>query len=113
MLSLPAKMKILLILVSETGLSDYQKLISTFLKSRFLKATPKVIKYRNHENFDKNSFLNDLNNIKENPDQCFDLQTNSFLEVVNKHAHLKKIIRGNHAFFVNKNSVRIFIQEVD
>ena len=94
--------------VTETGLSDYHKLISTFFKSRFSKARPKVIKYRNYKNFDKNNFLSDLNNInvrldKENPNQCCDLLTNSFLEVVNKHAPLeKKTIRGNHASFVNK-----------
>ena len=61
--------------VTETGLDNYHKLISTFVKSRFSKARPKVIKYRNYKNFDKNNFLNDLNNInvtldKENPDQC-------------------------------------------
>ena len=38
--------------VTETGLSDYRKLISTFFKSRFSKARPKVIKYRNYKNFD-------------------------------------------------------------
>ena len=94
--------------VTETGLSDYHKLISTFFKSRFSKARPKVIKHRNYRNFDKNNFLNDLNNInvglgKEDPEQCYDLSTSSFLEVVNKDAPLKKkTIRGNHASFVNK-----------
>ena len=90
--------------VTKTGLSDYHKLISTFFKSRFSKARPKVIKYRNYKNFDKNNFLSDLNSIdvrldKENPNQCYDLLTKSFLE----HAPLKKkTIRGNHASFVNK-----------
>ena len=49
--------------VTETGLSDYHKLISTFFKSRFSKVRPKVLKYRNCKNFDKNNFRNDLNNI--------------------------------------------------
>ena len=86
--------------VNKTGSSDYHKLISTFFKLQFSKARPKVINYKN---FDKNNFLNDLNNInvrldKENPNQCYNLLTNSFLEVVNKHASLeKKIIRGNQA----------------
>ena len=85
--------------VNETGSSDYHKLISTFFKSRISKARPKVI---NCKNFDKNNFLNDLNNInvrldKENPNQCYNLLTNSFLEVANKHAPLKKkTIRGNY-----------------
>ena len=94
--------------VTETGLSDYHKLISTFLKSRFSKARPKVIKYRNYRNKYKYNSLNDLSNInvrreKENPDQCYDLLTNLFLEVVNKDVPLKmKAIRENHASFVNK-----------
>ena len=49
--------------VTETGLSDYLKLISTFFKSQFSKVTPKVIKCRNSKNFNKNNFLNDPNNI--------------------------------------------------
>ena len=41
---------------------------------------------------------------KENPNQCYDLSTTSFLEVVNRHAPLKKkAIRGNRASFVNKD----------
>ena len=106
--------------VTETGLSDYHKLISTFFKSRFSIARPKVIKYRNYKNFDKNNFLCNLNNNnarsdKENPNQCYDLLTNSFLEVVNKHTPLKKkTIRGNHVSFVNKElPVSLFIQEAD
>ena len=95
--------------VTETGLSDYQKLISIFFKSQFSKARLKVIKYRNYKNFDKNNFLNDLNNInirlnKENPNQCYDSLTTSFLEVFNRHAPLKKkTIWGNQAPFVNKD----------
>ena len=46
---------------TETGLSDYHKLISTFFKLLFSKARPKVIKYRKHKNFDKSNFFNDLN----------------------------------------------------
>ena len=78
------------------------------MKSRFSKARAKVIKYRNYRNKYKYNSLNDLSNInvrreKENPDQCYDLLTNLFLEVVNKHVPLKmKAIRGNHASFVNK-----------
>ena len=54
-----------------------------FSKSQFSKVRPKVINYKN---FDKNNLLNDLNSInvrlnKENPNQCYNLLTNSFLEV--------------------------------
>ena len=86
--------------ITETGLGDYHKLISTFFKLRFSKARPKVIKYRNYKNFDKSNFLNDLNNInirldKENPNHCYHLLTNSFVEVVNKRALLKKKLQGD------------------
>ena len=43
--------------VTETGLSDYHKLISTFFKSRFSKTRLKVIKYRNYKNLIKIIFL--------------------------------------------------------
>ena len=46
--------------VTETGLSDYHKLISTFFKSHFTRLRPKVITYRNYKKFDENVFLNDL-----------------------------------------------------
>ena len=35
--------------VTETGLSDYHKLISTFFKSHFTRLRPKVITYRNYK----------------------------------------------------------------
>ena len=41
---------------------------------------------------------------KENPKQYYDSLTTSFLEVVNRHAPLKKkIISGNRASFVKKD----------
>ena len=68
-------------LVTNTRLSNYHKVITTFFKSQFSKANPKVIKYRKFKNFDKYNFLNDLNNInvrldKEKPDQYYNLLTN-------------------------------------
>ena len=67
--------------VTKTRLSNYHKVITTFFKSQFSKAKPKVIKYRKYKNFDENNFLNDLNNInvrldKEKPDQYYNLLTN-------------------------------------
>ena len=95
--------------LTETGLSNNPKLISTFFKSRFSKVRPKVIKYRNYKYFDKNNFLNDLNDInvrlnKENPNQYYDSLATSFSEIVNRHAPLKKkTIKGNHVSFINKD----------
>ena len=81
--------------VTERGLSDYPKLISTFLKSHFTRQRPKVITYRNYKRFDENLFLNDLQKLdikvdEENSESSYSLISNKFLEVVNKHAPLKK-----------------------
>ena len=47
---------------TETGLSDYHKLISTFFKSKAPKLKSKVIFCRNYNKFDEKSFLHDLEN---------------------------------------------------
>ena len=38
--------------VSETGLSDYHKIKTTFFKTNFSRLRPKVLSYRNYKNFD-------------------------------------------------------------
>ena len=42
--------------VKETGLSDYHKLITTFLKIYFSGLRPKVLSYRNYKNFYESRF---------------------------------------------------------
>ena len=81
--------------VTETGLSDYHKLIWTFLKSHFTRLRPKVITYRNYKKFDENVFLNDLQKLEikldeENSESSYSLISNKFQELVNKHIPLKK-----------------------
>ena len=76
-------------------MSDYHKLISTFLKSHFARLRPKVINYRNYKKFDENIFLNNLQKLgikldEENSESSYSLISNKFPEVVNKHAPLKK-----------------------
>ena len=94
--------------VTETGISDYHKLVSTFFKSHYSRLEPKVSYYRNYKNFDEQRFLNDLENtnfisISEDPAERYDYLTTKFHEVVDKHAPLKKkFVRGNHAPFMNK-----------
>ena len=93
---------------SETGLSDYHKLITTFFKANFSPLRPKVLSYRNYKNFIESKFLNDLNKTiisfdNKNSNQNYYVLSNRFLEVVNVHAPLKtKIVRGNDAPFVDK-----------
>ena len=88
-------------LVSETGLSDYHKMITTFFKLHFSRIRPKVITYRNYKKFHEEKFLNDVKetNIvmnEKDPNQNYQSLTKSFLTIVNKHAPLKKkIVREN------------------
>ena len=94
-------------------MSDYHKLISTFFKSHFTRLKPKVITYRNYKKFDENVFLNDLQKLEtkldeENSESSYSLISNKFLEVVNKHAPLKKkVLRGNHSPFVTKEFQKV------
>ena len=45
---------------TETGLSDFPKLISTIFKSHFSRPIPKAIYYRNYKGFDESKFIEDL-----------------------------------------------------
>ena len=60
-------------LVSETGLSDYHKMITTFFKLHFSRLRPIIITYRNYKKFHKEKFLNDL---KETNIIMNDMRTN-------------------------------------
>ena len=40
----------------ETGLYDFHKLFVTILRTSFEPLPPKIIKYRNYKNFDKDKF---------------------------------------------------------
>ena len=46
--------------VAETGLSDFRKLVSTFLRSHFSRLKSKAIYYKNYKKFNKQSFLRTL-----------------------------------------------------
>ena len=89
---------------TETGLSDYHKLISTFFKSKFF-----FIFCRNYKKFDEKSFLDHLQNknfsmSSNDPNVNYKSITENFLETIDKHAPLKKkIIRGNQAPFMNRD----------
>ena len=70
--------------VSETGLSDYHKLIATFFKTVFSRLRPKVLSYRNYKNFIESKFLNDLNKAiisfdNQNPNQNYNVLSNRYL----------------------------------
>ena len=73
--------------VSETGLSNCHKLITTFFSTNFACLIPKVLSFRNYKNFNESKFLNNLNETiitfdNENPNQNYNVFSNRFLEVV-------------------------------
>ena len=73
--------------VSETGLSDYHKLITTFLKANFSCPRLKVLSYRNCKNFYESKFLNDLNKTiitfdNENPNQNYNVLSTKRISLI-------------------------------
>ena len=95
--------------VSETGLSNYPKLSTTFYKCKSQRRKPKIICYLKYKSFNESAFLNDVPKLEfelgsKDPLERQDTITNNFLEVINKHVPLKKkAIRGTmHAPFMNK-----------
>ena len=94
--------------VTETGVSDCHKLITTFMKSYVFRLKPKDVHYRSYKNFNEEKFLSDVKETDfpfktSNPDENYSVLTNVFSNIVNIHAPLKKkILRGNKAPFMNK-----------
>ena len=68
-----------------------------------------MVYYRNYRKFNEVNFLNDVKNCDfslktDNPNESYDLLTNTFINIVNKHAPLKKKFRrGNQAPFMTGN----------
>ena len=74
-----------------------------------MRIPPKTIEYRRYKTFDKNKFLQDLDQellkgaIYQNNEGMYSVFTGIFQNVLNKHAPLKqKKARGNHAPFMTK-----------
>ena len=71
---------------------------------------PRTIECRQYKIFDKNKFLNNLDQeilkstIYQNNKEMYSIFTRIFQNVLNKHAPLKqKKVRENHAFFMTKD----------
>ena len=87
------------------GLSDLYtrlwKLVASVLKGYFKKVDPEFIIYKNYENFENENFSNALENklIKLGSLALnYSILKNICLDVVNKHASLKKkYVSQNHA----------------
>ena len=94
--------------VIETGLSDFQKMIVTVMKTSYWKIEPRVINYRNYKSFSYEKFRESLlENLKGklsgNSDQSFSNFINPSNTVSDKQLpQKKKYIRGNQLPFMNK-----------
>ena len=94
--------------VTETGVSDCHKLITTFMKSYIFRLKPKNVHYRSYKNFNEEKFLSDVKEANfsfktSNSDENYLDLTKVFSNIVNIHVPLKKeILRGNDAPFMNK-----------
>ena len=80
--------------VTETGLSDYHKLVTTMMKMRFAKSKPSIITYRSYKNFDNKKFMENLNAEIITQSNCLekdgiDAFSAICCEVLNKHAPQK------------------------
>ena len=87
---------------------DFFQSISTFFKASSSKLRTKVIYYRSYKKFNESDFLCSLKKanfdfFKYDPNQNYNLLTGKFLDIVNKHAPLKKkFVRGDNASFMNR-----------
>ena len=75
----------------------------------------KEIYYRSYKNFNESDFLCNLKKsncdfLKNDPMLNYNLSTNKFLGIVNKHDPLKKkFVRGNNEPFMNREFDKEFI----
>lgn len=96
-------------MVTETSISDFHNLISTFMKGQTKRLNPKRIIYRDYKKFNEQNFLKDLENTdfshnSLSPEVTYNILTKNLREIIDEHAPLKtKMVRGNNASFMNKN----------
>ena len=64
-----------------TGISHYHKLISTFFKTRYTGSKPKIIYYRNYQNFNEKLFLKDLDLENSNLSANFDTPHDNYINL--------------------------------
>ena len=87
-----------------TGLSDFHKMALTVLKTTFPKVKPKIIHYRDYKNFPLQNFRIELKNcLKNEIVDNYSKFEEIFLEILNKHAPLKKkVLRANEKPYMTK-----------
>ena len=90
--------------VIEVGISNNHSLIGMALKSLLLKGNAKTKLYRDYDSFNIDRFQKDPdNNLKNNSITEYSHFQNVFLEILHKHAPIKKnILRFNDNRFMTK-----------
>ena len=88
----------------DTNESDFHHMIYTMFKSTFVKAPPKLIKYRQFKSFNTNDFVRDLSyNLETITSGIYSTFEKAFQQVLDKHAPIKtKMVGGNDKPFVNR-----------
>ena len=78
------------------GISDHSLIYATH-KHNTLKADPKIIESRQFKNFDCDAFIEDIKetllhfpSLMDDSNEMWDVWKSLFLEVVNKHAPMRK-----------------------
>ena len=77
------------------------------------------IYYGNFKNFNEQKFLEEVKNTdsifnSDNPNKNYELITDVFSNIAEKHAPLKKrFLRGNQAPFITKQYAKQYIIELD
>ena len=87
-----------------TGLSDFDKLVLTVLKTSITKSKPQKITHRDYKNFVSVRFNDELKYVlaKERITSCTEFDE-MFLRILNKHALRKsKLLRANQASYISK-----------
>ena len=85
------------------GLSDFHKMVITVMKMSFKKHSPIERHYRDYKYFDRTKFKNNLNENLSKGISNYESFETTFIEVLNKHAPLrKKLLRANHAPYITK-----------
>ena len=96
------------IVVLESGLSDFHKIVELVLKSYFKKEDPKVIYYKDYKYFDNKMLSNEPENeLKKigSLTRIINIFKNVCMDTINKHAPLKrKYKRANHAEYMDNES---------
>ena len=86
-----------------TGLSDFHKMVITVTKMAFYKNPPKEIYCRDYKKFNHDIFREELAEKLYGCDSCYDTFEEIFVNVLNKHAPLKKkFLKANHAPYMTK-----------